>query len=55
MSNEKHDLSPESVLARLRVSLAFDIDSAHNVLEEIKNTNVRLRSGWKIVGADRLT
>lgn len=46
--NVKHGLSPESVLDRLRVSLAFDLDSAHIVLGEIKNANVRLTYGWEM-------
>ena len=40
--NVKLYLSPESVLARLRVSLAFDLDSANTALEEIKSAHVRL-------------
>ncbi|KLO17247.1 hypothetical protein SCHPADRAFT_994554 [Schizopora paradoxa] len=49
----QHGLSPESVLARLRVSLAFDLDSASTALEEIKHVHSDL---WpRLVVIDSIT
>lgn len=47
--SRQHGLSPESILTRLRVSLAFEIESAYSVLYEIINEDSDRCSGLIVI------